>query len=285
MLCLFFLIYILVQRNCIFFFHGNLDLVSWFTAAVFPATVIKKHFSFLKRVSPLSGSHNTPSLWAGTNGGCVFAYMLRIPSMEHRAEEGVTAQPGGCRVRRRKEFGWRVWPDHRSALNWELPLVSSSPQAKEIQLMHRAPVVGIVVLDGHGAPLPEPLEVAHDLARSPDMQGSHHLLVVSEEQFKVSPLHSSGGGLQVHNQCICSFSHVKGYYAILNMWYNYIFILEKGFWTACALVISRKIGLKSQRSFHFIASSSELDVSARSHPCIISKLAQESWFLILLYWQ
>lgn len=53
--------------------------------------------------------------------------------------------------------------------------------------MHRAPVVGIVVLDGHGAPLPEPLEVAHDLARSPDMQGSHHLLVVSEEQFKVSP--------------------------------------------------------------------------------------------------
>lgn len=57
--------------------------------------------------------------------------------------------------------------------------------AKEIQLMHRAPVVGIVVLDGHGAPLPEPLEVAHDLARSPDMHGSHHLLVISEEQFKV----------------------------------------------------------------------------------------------------
>lgn len=51
--------------------------------------------------------------------------------------------------------------------------------------MHRAPVVGVVVLDGHGAPLPEPLEVAHDLARSPDMTGSHHVLVVSEEQFKV----------------------------------------------------------------------------------------------------
>ncbi|KAJ4939053.1 hypothetical protein JOQ06_028516 [Pogonophryne albipinna] len=95
-------------------------------------------------------SHNTPSLWAGTNGGCVFAYMLRLPPVEHRAEEPVTAQP-----------------------------------AKEIQLMHRAPVVGIVVLDGHGAPLPEPLEVAHDLARSPDMQGSHHLLVISEEQFKM----------------------------------------------------------------------------------------------------
>uniref|UniRef100_A0A665X672 LLGL scribble cell polarity complex component 2 n=1 Tax=Echeneis naucrates TaxID=173247 RepID=A0A665X672_ECHNA len=91
-------------------------------------------------------SHNTPSLWAGTNGGCVFAFMLRLPPVEHRADE------------------------------------------PEIQLMHRAPVVGIVVLDGHGAPLPEPLEVAHDLARSPDLQGSHHLLVISEEQFKVFTL-------------------------------------------------------------------------------------------------
>lgn len=61
--------------------------------------------------------------------------------------------------------------------------------------MHRAPVVGIVVLDGHGAPLPEPLEVAHDLARSPDMQGSHHLLVISEEQFKVRIAQTHGNNL------------------------------------------------------------------------------------------
>lgn len=57
--------------------------------------------------------------------------------------------------------------------------------------MHRAPVIGIVVLDGHGAPLPEPLEVAHDLARSPDMQASHQLVVISEEQFKVIILHTN----------------------------------------------------------------------------------------------
>lgn len=63
--------------------------------------------------------------------------------------------------------------------------------AKEIQLMHRAPVVGILVLDGQSTPLPEPLEVAHDLAKSPNMQGSHQLLVVSEEQFKVTVLHVS----------------------------------------------------------------------------------------------
>nr|XP_057918282.1 LLGL scribble cell polarity complex component 2 isoform X3 [Doryrhamphus excisus] len=98
-------------------------------------------------------SHSTPSLWAGTNGGCVYVFMLRLPPVEHRADEPISAQP-----------------------------------AKEIQLMHRAPVVGIVVLDGHGVPLPDPLEVAHDLARSPDMQGSHHLLVISEEQFKVFTL-------------------------------------------------------------------------------------------------
>lgn len=65
------------------------------------------------------------------------------------------------------------------------PTTHLLPVAKEIQLMHRAPVVGILVLDGHSVPLPEPLEVAHDLSKSPDMQGSHQLLVVSEEQFKV----------------------------------------------------------------------------------------------------
>ncbi|XP_051530040.1 LLGL scribble cell polarity complex component 2 isoform X2 [Myxocyprinus asiaticus] len=98
-------------------------------------------------------SHSTPSLWAGTNGGAVFAYVLRVPSVERRTEDAVMAHP-----------------------------------AKEIQLMHRAPVVGLVVLDGKGSPLPEPLEVAHDLARSPEMHGSHHLLVVSEEQFKLFSL-------------------------------------------------------------------------------------------------
>lgn len=72
--------------------------------------------------------------------------------------------------------------------------------AKEIQLMHRAPIVAIVVLDGHGVPLPDPLEVAHDLARSPDMQGSHHLLVISEEQFKVRAAH-------IHRASLSSLSY------------------------------------------------------------------------------
>lgn len=33
--------------------------------------------------------------------------------------------------------------------------------AKEIQLKHRAPVIGITVLDGAAVPLPDPLEVSH----------------------------------------------------------------------------------------------------------------------------
>ncbi|XP_026936460.1 LLGL scribble cell polarity complex component 2 isoform X1 [Sagmatias obliquidens] len=98
-------------------------------------------------------SRHCPSLWAGTNGGTVYAFALRVPPAERRMDEPVRAE-----------------------------------QAKEIQLMHRAPVVGILVLDGHSVPLPEPLEVAHDLSKSPDMQGSHQLLVVSEEQFKVFTL-------------------------------------------------------------------------------------------------
>ncbi|NXC46438.1 L2GL2 protein, partial [Penelope pileata] len=98
-------------------------------------------------------SRHCPSLWAGTNGGTVYAFCLRVPPAERRMDEPVRAE-----------------------------------QAKEIQLMHRAPIVGILVLDGRSTPLPEPLEVAHDLSKSPDMQGSHQLLVVSEEQFKVFTL-------------------------------------------------------------------------------------------------
>nr|XP_033817041.1 LLGL scribble cell polarity complex component 2 isoform X1 [Geotrypetes seraphini]XP_033817042.1 LLGL scribble cell polarity complex component 2 isoform X1 [Geotrypetes seraphini]XP_033817043.1 LLGL scribble cell polarity complex component 2 isoform X1 [Geotrypetes seraphini] len=98
-------------------------------------------------------SRHCPSLWAGTNGGTVYAFSLRVPPVERRGEERVTAA-----------------------------------QAKEIQLMHRAPVVGVLILDGRSVPLPEPLEVAHDLSKSPDMQGCHQLLVISEEQFKVFTL-------------------------------------------------------------------------------------------------
>ncbi|XP_071968516.1 LLGL scribble cell polarity complex component 2 isoform X3 [Engystomops pustulosus] len=125
-----------------------------------------------------------PSLWAGTNGGTVYAFSLRVPPTERRMEEAVSAS-----------------------------------QIKEIQLMHRAPVVGILILDGHSVPLPEPLEAAHDLSKSPDMQGSHQLLVISEEQFKVFTLPKVSSklklkltateGCRVRKAAVCSFSSCR----------------------------------------------------------------------------
>lgn len=97
-----------------------------------------------------AAAHHGPTMWAGTNSGSVFAYALEVPSQEKFSERAVEAVLG-----------------------------------KEIQLMHRAPVVAIAVLDGRGNPLPEPYEVSRDLAKAPDMQGSHSMLISSEEQFKV----------------------------------------------------------------------------------------------------
>lgn len=95
-------------------------------------------------------------MWAGTNSGSVFAYALEVPTAvaggEKRPERAVEAVLG-----------------------------------KEVQLMHRAPVVAIAVLDGRGRPLPEPYEASRDLAQAPDMQGGHAVLIASEEQFKVKP--------------------------------------------------------------------------------------------------
>uniref|UniRef100_A0A673K672 Lethal(2) giant larvae protein homolog 1-like n=1 Tax=Sinocyclocheilus rhinocerous TaxID=307959 RepID=A0A673K672_9TELE len=96
------------------------------------------------------GTHHGPTMWAGTNSGSVYAYALDVPSQEKFSEQSVEALLG-----------------------------------KEIQLMHRAPVVSIAVLDGRGNPLPEPYEVSRDLAKAADMQGSHSVLIASEEQFKV----------------------------------------------------------------------------------------------------
>ncbi|XP_040830444.1 lethal(2) giant larvae protein homolog 1 isoform X4 [Ochotona curzoniae] len=101
--------------------------------------------------------HHGPTMWAGTNSGSVFAYALEVPAAcagsEQRPERAVEAVLG-----------------------------------KEVQLMHRAPVVAIAVLDGRGRPLPEPYEASRDLAQAPDMQGGHAVLIASEEQFKVFTL-------------------------------------------------------------------------------------------------
>jgi len=52
--------------------------------------------------------------------------------------------------------------------------------AKEIQLKHRAPVLGIGIVDGTNIPLNEVTE------RSSEICGPHKVIIASEEQFKVS---------------------------------------------------------------------------------------------------
>ncbi|XP_024900141.1 lethal(2) giant larvae protein homolog 1 isoform X2 [Pteropus alecto] len=102
-------------------------------------------------------AHHGPTMWAGTNSGSVFAYALEVPAAAAGSEK---------------------WPER----------VVEAVLGKEVQLMHRAPVVAIAVLDGHGRPLPEPFEASRDLAQAPDMQGGHAVLIASEEQFKVFTL-------------------------------------------------------------------------------------------------
>jgi len=54
----------------------------------------------------------TPTLWAGTNAGTIYAFTVGIPGGERRSKEDVS-----CQI------------------------------AKEIQLKHRAPVLSVIVLD------------------------------------------------------------------------------------------------------------------------------------------
>ena len=82
------------------------------------------HFSctFIENTTSTS-----PTLWVGTNSGLVLVFSLAIPEqLEARHSEGILAV-----------------------------------LAKEIQLQHKAPVIGIEVLDSKGSNLTRDSEVSH----------------------------------------------------------------------------------------------------------------------------
>ncbi|XP_054718851.1 lethal(2) giant larvae protein homolog 1-like [Uloborus diversus] len=102
----------------------------------------------------INNALTTSTLWAGTNAGAIYVFTVSLPK-ENRETEAVTCQLG-----------------------------------KEIQLKHRAPVIAIQILDGLGHPLPEPYEVENERAKAADLNGSHRVIICSEEQFKVFTLPS-----------------------------------------------------------------------------------------------
>lgn len=121
----------------------------------------------LTRSCLFSGTHHGPTLWAGTNSGSVYAYALEVPGVcsGRACERGGASESSTC---------------------------VEAVLGKEIQLMHRAPVVSICVLDGRGKPLPDPYEASQDLAIAPDMTNAHSVLIASEEQLKVTECVTSG---------------------------------------------------------------------------------------------
>lgn len=110
---------------------------------------------YFARTFLISVQNTTPTLWAGTNNGTVYVFTITIPSAQKRDTDDVICQLG-----------------------------------KEIQLKHRAPVIGIAVLDGSSKPLPEPLEVENGVAPLPDTTQPHRVIIASEEQFKIFTLPS-----------------------------------------------------------------------------------------------
>lgn len=88
-------------------------------------------------------------MWAGTNNGSVYIFTINIPPNDKRKERRVIAQIG-----------------------------------KEIQLKHRAPVIGITVIDSENRSVTEVQEYSTP-GKPIDICGPHKVIIASEEQFKV----------------------------------------------------------------------------------------------------
>ncbi|KAM6957462.1 LOW QUALITY PROTEIN: lethal(2) giant larvae protein homolog 1 [Aplochiton taeniatus] len=130
------------------------------------------------------GTHHGPTLWAGTNSGSVYAYALEVPGVP----SGRGGGGGGEEEEEEEEEEEAAGAGAGGGSGDPGPLCVEAVLGKEIQLMHRAPVVSVSVLDGRGRPLPEPYEAAQDLAAAPDMSNAHSVLITSEEQLKVFSL-------------------------------------------------------------------------------------------------
>ncbi|XP_017110995.1 lethal(2) giant larvae protein isoform X1 [Drosophila elegans] len=102
----------------------------------------------------------SPTLWSATNASTVSVFLLHLPP----AQTAATSVPSAS---------GNAPP--------QTPRRISAQLAKEIQLKHRAPVVGISIFDQAGSPVDQ-------LNDGENGSPPHRLLIASEEQFKVFSL-------------------------------------------------------------------------------------------------
>lgn len=101
----------------------------------------------------------SPTLWSATNASTVSVFLLHLPPTQSAA---TAVSPTGAET---------VPPPPRRV---------SAQLAKEIQLKHRAPVIGIAVIDSTGCPVEQ---LGGGNGTPP-----HRVLIASEEQFKIFSL-------------------------------------------------------------------------------------------------
>uniref|UniRef100_A0A6P4F242 Lethal(2) giant larvae protein n=2 Tax=Drosophila rhopaloa TaxID=1041015 RepID=A0A6P4F242_DRORH len=102
----------------------------------------------------------SPTLWSATNASTVSVFLLHLPPAQTAAT---------------------LVPSASGNAPPQTPRRISAQLAKEIQLKHRAPVVGISIFDQAGSPVDQ-------LSDGENGSPPHRLLIASEEQFKVFSL-------------------------------------------------------------------------------------------------
>ncbi|XP_043070376.1 lethal(2) giant larvae protein isoform X2 [Drosophila grimshawi] len=102
----------------------------------------------------------SPTLWSATNASTVSVFLLHLPPAQTAATTGPPASGNATP---------------------KSPRRISAQLAKEIQLKHRAPVVGISIFDQNGCPVDQ-------FSYGENGTPPHRVLIASEEQFKVFSL-------------------------------------------------------------------------------------------------
>lgn len=132
----------------------------------------------------------TPTLWAGTHAGMVYALAFNIPGVTSPQTSAPPSPlpPSPSSPERTAESGDKsvdvANDDANDQQITEQPRKSEKItflHGREMRLAHKAPVIFIQLLDSTGYPQPDPLEVKHGRTRA--ALQADKVLVCTEEQF------------------------------------------------------------------------------------------------------